>query len=314
MANTTDQMRRLTNSVALAGPIAELTYTEGKTKNNNIPYISAEGLIQCGDDPVYGVRFRIFSKAKKADGTDSKNYEDLRKWCKECVPMTKSKDGCTWAELGGALGMNDYVGKDGKLKEKYQYNISFVNPFTEYKAEMTLEGMIQAVTDEVRGEEETPTGRRRIRLVSADFFGNAVDMRHAIVEAENAEGMEAAGYETGALACYNLFLIPNTPVQKAATGGWGQQRVTEGRSYLEYCLRGAGPIIDEDNEKLYIAPSTFKAMMAERKAHLKEVEDAGYQGGNKSDGGSSGSSSSGGFGVQRKAAPVEDFADDEIPF
>lgn len=307
--NSTDQMRRLANNVALAGPIAELTYEEGKTKKDSIPYISAKGVIQCGEDAVHQVRFSMFSKAKKTDGTDTKNYEDIRKWCKECVPMVKSKEGCTWAELGGSLSMNDYIGKDGKLHENYQYSMSFIKPFQDYRAEMTIEGIIQAMSDEVRGDDEVPTGRRRVRIIGADFFGNAIDMKSAIVEADLVEGMESAGYEPGALAEYYLYLVPHVTSTPKPSGGWGQQRSTDGRSYLEYCLRGAGPVIDEDSNQ-YIAPATFKALMAERKSHLKEIEDAGYLGGQKSESGAGGKT---GFGTQRKAVPVEDFGDD-MPF
>ena len=65
--NTTDQIRQVRNRVHLAGRVAELTVTEGDTKKG-IPYISLEGVIQCGYDAVYDVHFKTFSQAKKANG------------------------------------------------------------------------------------------------------------------------------------------------------------------------------------------------------------------------------------------------------
>lgn len=318
--NNTDQIRRMTNQVVLAGPIAEIIdYKKDKTKDG-IPYISFTATIRCGETPVYDTRFKIFSTAKKKDMAtgeyvDRPNYTRLKDWCDKCVPMTTSTEDATWAEVGGYVGMNDYVNKEGKLVQAPAFNVNWVHTYEEYKAEINFEGMIQGMVAETRGEEEEETGRTRMRIVGTDIFGSAVDMKNIVADEEITELLNENGYESGALATYFISLLPTeNQVAKPKAGGIGQQRTTTARNYLEYRIVGADPIIEEENEKLYIGPGTFKKLMAERTAHLKEIESGGYQGGKSSENNKSSSSKTGGIGKQNKSKPVMDDDDGNIPF
>ena len=90
----TDQIRRLTNSVTLAGYLADIESKQGVDKNG-VDYIRIRGQIQCGEESVMTRSFTSFIKAKKADGTDSENYEKVLDWVKKAVPMTKDHYGET---------------------------------------------------------------------------------------------------------------------------------------------------------------------------------------------------------------------------
>ena len=332
--NNTDQMRRLFNQVILAGPIAEIEdFTEAKTKDG-VDYVSFRGIIRCGDTPVYDTRFRIFSTASRKDPSTGKivdrpNFVKLRDWCRNCVPLTKSTEDATWAELGGFVAMNDYVNNKGMLVQGVQFNINWTNPFTDYKGEINIEGMLQSIQDEVRksnkeDEDGEPTGRKALRIISSDIYGNAVDLRILKATAEIGQLLEDNDYGSGSLATYFITLTP-TENQEAEVkkGGIGKQRTTtQARAYLEYMVEGADPIIEEEDEKNYIPPSVFKNLMSERKSKLKEIEENGYQGGNNggsSAGASSGTKAKAGIGKTNSSAKnkpnvLDEVDDDNMPF
>ena len=142
----TDQIRQLTNKVHLAGALAELEKKTGTDKNGTA-YISLQGAVQCGETPVHTIRFRAYVPAKKSDGTDSKNYPKVVEWANKAVPMTKSKDNCTFVDMVGSLTDNPYVASDGTLVESYQYNITLFSNFTDYAAEIDVEGFVHSIVD-----------------------------------------------------------------------------------------------------------------------------------------------------------------------
>lgn len=317
--SNTDQIRRMTNQVILAGPIAEIIdYKKDKTKDN-IPYISFTGVIRCGDGPVYDTRFKIFSTAKKKDMStgefvDRPNYTKLKDWCDKCVPLTTSTEEATWAEIGGYVAMNDYINKENKLIQAPGFNINWVRTYEDYKADINFEGMIQGMSPETRGENEDETGRTRIRIVGMDIYGQAVDLKNIVADEDISEQLNEAGYESGALATYFISLIPSEVQEvKPKAGGIGKQRTTVGRSYLEYRIIGADPIIEEEDEKLFIPPSSFKKLMSERTVHLKEIENGGYQGGKSGEEKSTSKSAKSGVGKTNKVQAVEE-DDENMPF
>ena len=308
----TDQIRRLTNSVTLAGYLADIESKQGVDKNG-VDYIRIRGTIQCGEDGVMTRNFTSFIKAKKSDGTDSENYEKVNTWLKKAVPMTKDKENATMVKLVGSLTANDYIGSDETLHEGIIPSIQFYNDFDEFACNIDIEGYIKSIADEERGPEDDkkPTGRQRMNLISMDFYHNALDIKNIIIPKEFVDALEDNGYVKGATAKMYISWLPNSKEDaKPKTKGFGQQRVTEGKSYLEMVLTGGDIAYDEDDdEDKIITTQMCKAMLNERATRLKELEDAGYQG-------SKGSSSSpSGFGSKNvgKMSPVVD-DDDEIPF
>ena len=177
----TDQIRRLTNSVTLAGYLADIESKQGVDKNG-VDYIRIRGQIQCGEESVMTRSFTSFIKAKKADGTDSENYEKVLDWVKKAVPMTRDKENATMVKLVGSLSANDYVGSDEQLHEGTVASMQFFNDFEEFACDLDIEGYIKSITDEERGPEDDkkPTGRKRLNLISMDFYHNALDIKNII--------------------------------------------------------------------------------------------------------------------------------------
>lgn len=233
--------------------------------------------------------------------------------------MTEDTESPTWVELGGYISMNDYVNRDGNLIEDVQYNVNWTKPYEDYKAEINLEGMIQGIKEETKSaDDDTPTGRTKIRIISTDQYGNAVDMKRTKADEGISKELEDNDYVANTLATYYITLVPSTPVEVKKTGGIGQQRTTTGRSFLEYMLTGASAIIEEDDEKNYIDPKVFKKLLAERKNHIEEVKEAGYLGGQNDDKKKDSGSTKSGVGKanssSQKADSFEDEDDDNMPF
>ena len=266
----TDQIRQLVNKVHLAGALAELEVREGQTQTG-VPYLSLNGAIQCGESAVSTVRFRSFIKAKKSDGTDSKNYENAKKWVSKAVPMTKDKEKCTFVDMIGSLTDNPYVSRDGTLVEAVQYSTQLISKFDNYAAELDIEGFVHSIVDETRGEEGNPTGRKRMRLITRDIFSNTIDLKNIIIPNELVEPLEENGYEKGCTATFFINLIPTQKEAPVKKGGIGAQRTTEGKNYLEMVLVGADPEIDSDDEKA-LDSKLIKNAMTERKTRLDEIK------------------------------------------
>lgn len=313
----TDQIRQLTNKVRLAGAVAEIEYKEGLTKETNIPYIQINGAIQCGENAVNTVKFKSFIKAQKADGSDSKNYTKVKKWVKECVPMTQNKNNCTFVDLQGSMVANDYVNREGKLIEGFTYNMQLFNDFTEYVCQIDMEGFIHSIIDETVGEEGEATGRKKLRLISRDVYRNTLDIKNIFIPKELVSAVEENEYEVGRTATFFVDLMPNKKEARVQVGGIGKQRITEGRAYLEMVMTGANLPIDEDSDKA-IPAKLIKAAMNERKIHLKEIEDAGFQGSSESSN-MTNSTSRNSVGAKTTPAPAPKKApvvddDDDFPF
>jgi len=314
----TEKIRQLTNKVTLAGALVELKdVREGETKAG-IPYISFNGVIQCGESQVSRLRFKTFVKSKKADGSDSKNFVAVKKWAKNAVPMTENESNPTMVEAIGSLTDHPYVNKEGKLVEATEFSLQFFGDFSEYKADVDMEGFVHSFKDETKGEDETPTGRQRMRLISRDIFGNMLDFKSIVIPEELVDPIADNGYEKGSTAKFFLSLIPNQKVTSNKSGGIGTQRVEGGKPYLEWVLTGAEPVIDSESEQALDA-KLVKAAMVERQSHLNEIQEAGYLG-NKNDNASNSTAS----GAARKSigtvskkvedVVVEDIADDDFPF
>ena len=309
----TEQIRRLINNIHLAGRLGELEIKTGKTKKD-VDYISLRGVIICGEEPVYSMRFRSFAQAKKSDGTDSKAYVNLCNWAKKAVPMTKNPEEFTWVDTRGSIRANDYVNQQGKLVEGYEINLNSFNDFTEYACELDFEGYIAGIKDETKGEDNDPTGRKILYLIGKNTIGNdIIELKNIIVPNEYAEALEENEYETGRTAIFFMTYMPNHK-EEIKSGGIGKQRVTSGTNYLEMVMTGADPVYSEDSDKS-LSTALIKNARQERKTHLKEIEEKGYLGGADGDsdtGSSEETSKSSGVGQTR--GKLETVDDDEIPF
>lgn len=304
-----DKIKQTVNNVVLTGKVAEFEKRTGTVAKTGAPYISVKGVIQFGESKAESRHFEKFvQEYSEKDGKQKENkaYPKVVEWANKVKSIADSSyEEATEVSITGSFANNDYVNSEEKLIEALKIDAAFFNDVEgDYKGTADIEGYIQFINPETKGEDKEETGRLRVTILTTDFFGNVIPVKNIIVPAELKEGFED-GYEVGQTAKVYVDFALNKPEPKPKKkGGLGVQRETEGKSYVEMVLTGADPAIDEDEEGA-LSKESIRIALSERKAALKELEEKGYQGGNKSGKSiSSGSSNS-------KPAPV---ADEEMPF
>jgi len=309
-----DKIKELINEVRLSGKLAEIEVKTGATKEKSIPYVSIKGAIQFGNDKVHTRKFETYVQQEKSKGGENKLYAPTLKWANSAKSIAQvGFDEATCVELQGSLEPNDYINSDDKLIEGQVINSKFFNDFDVDKGftgTADIEGYIQSIVEETKGEDKTETGRLRINLITADFFGNIVPVKSIIVPKELHDDF-INGYEVGQSAIFYVDFIPNKSDPKPKkTGGLGLQRETDGKSYLEMVVTGASPAVDEDDPN-GISKEAIKIALSERKAKLNELVEKGYQGSGKKDV-RNGLNSTGNKTVRKtKPTPI---SDDEMVF
>ena len=284
MANKdSEQLRDFVNKIDVNGTLATMEVREGETENK-VPYISVKGSIQFGETGVETLNFRSFALAQKSDGTDSKAYANLVKWVENAVPMTEDKAKATKGLFRGSFASNDfYTDKDGGAV--VESNIFNVSGFFDYDANFNeqnstnaivdFEGYVKAIADETKGEEKTPTGRKRITLVGLDYRKEAIVLKNVILTEDIAEDFMDL-LPVGSTAKFTLGYYVHKGQTKRPTGGLGKQRVTEGRDYLELVLEGCSDPYEDDKE--VITTKIMKELMNVREAKLARIKEEGENG------------------------------------
>lgn len=306
-----DKVRQMTNKVILAGKVAELEVRKGTTEKK-VPYVSVKGTIQFGEHKAMARNFEKFVQEYSIKEDDShkenKAYPRILEWADNAKSIAKTNfEEATEVSVQGSFATNDYVSKEDKLVEGLKIDAAFFNDLDgEYKGNADIEGYIQSIIPEVKGDDKEETGRLRVTILTNDYFGNIIPVKNIIVPSELREAFED-GYEVGQTAKLFIdFVLHEGEAKPKKTGGIGVQRVTEGASYVEMILTGADPALDEDDENAY-SKEAIRIGLAERKAELDKLVEKGYQGGNNS--GKSISSAS-----ANTSKPKTTVSDDEIPF
>jgi len=309
-----DKIKSLVNEVRLAGKVAEIEVKTGLTDEKKIPYVSIKGAIQFGESKVKTRRFETFAQKEKSGGGENKLYDPTLAFSKKAQSIAKvGYEGATVVEIQGAFSANDYIDSADKLIESQRISGKFFNDcdddLTKFKGTADIEGYIQSINEETVGEDKTETGRLRVSVITADFFGNIIPMKNIIVPKELHDDF-LSGYEIGQSAIFYVDFTPNKAEAKPKkTGGLGVQRETDGKSYLEMILTGASPAVDEDDAN-GVSKEAIKIALAERKASLNELVEKGYQG-KKDVRTGLGSKTSNTPSGKSKPAPA---ADEDMPF
>lgn len=309
MANKdSEQLRDFVNKIDVNGTLATMEVKEGETENK-VPYISVKGSIQFGETGVETLNFRSFALAKKTDGTDSKAYANLANWIEKAVPMTEDKANATKGLFRGSFASNDfYTDRDGG--SVVESNIFNVSGFFDYDANFTeknstnaivdFEGYVKAIADETKGEEKTPTGRKRVTLIGLDYRKEAIVLKNIILTEDIAEDFMDL-LPVGSTAKFTLGYYVHKGQTKKPTGGLGKQRVTEGRDYLELVLEGCSDPYEDDKE--VITPKIMKELMNVREAKLAKIKEEGENGDTTTSSAST-----------KKAKVESPITDEDIPF
>jgi len=320
----------VTNKVVLTGVVTDLELREGQTKGRDgkpsCPYVSLKGEIQFGTHKAQSRRFETFVQKLNSKGTENGLYAPTLQFAK--TVKTVKVDGlqnATFISVQGEFADNPYVAKDGSLREGLKIDAKFFNDVDDFNPTLTMEenlekfgkgqadieGYIQSITEEEKGEDSVPTGRLKMNLITSNFFSNAIPVKGIIVPQELANGLQE-GYDETQTATFFLSFVLNKSEKVVQTGGLGKQRTTDGKSYVELIVTGANPATDEDEEGA-LSTEAIGIALKTRAEGLAEIKEKGYQG--KSSGGSSASRQSG-FTSKPVATTesVSDIDDDDMPF
>lgn len=314
-----DKIKKVVNAVTLIGKIAEFEYKTGVTKEESIPYVSIKGAIQFGDSKVQTKKFERYvqqrSKSKDGkEGKENKLYEKTLTFAKSVNSIASTKEEeATIVEIQGSIASNDYVNDKEELIESLKVDATFFNDVdegVEFKGVLDIEGYIQSIIEETKGEDKVETGRLRVTLVTMDFFGNAIQVKNIIVPTDIKEAFQES-YEVGQTAkLYIDYVVNKAPEKPKKSGGIGTQRTTDGKSYIEMVVTGADPALDEDDEGS-ITKQAVKIALTERKGMLAELKEKGYQGKKGQSISSDNRKSVGSAKGRNKPALVDD---DDLPF
>lgn len=308
-----DKVRQMTNKVVLTGKVTEFEKRTGTVANGDskgAPYVSFKGKIQFGEHKAMERSFeRYVQEYSVKDGKKKENkaYEKTLAWANSVKSVAASNwDEATEVSLTCSFATNDYVNSEDKLVEALNQSVAFINDVDgEYGATADVEGYIQTIAPETKGEDQNETGRLRVTILTNDFFGNIIPVKNIIVPAELREAFED-GYEVGQTAkVFITFELHKGEEKPKKSGGIGIQRTTDGKSYVEMILTGADPAIDEDEEDAY-SKEAVRIGLAERKASLEKLKEKGYQGSKDGEKSISSASTS-----NTKPAPAKD---EDIPF
>lgn len=298
------------NSVTITGRIAEIEVKQDKTKKN-IPYVSIKGAIQFGDSKAQIRRFEAFQQSITTKGKENKLYASTLEFAEKAKSIAQvGNDEATVVSIQGEFQTNDYVNVKEMLVEGLNIKATFFNdvaPDVEFKATADIEGYIQSIEEETKGENQEETGRLKVNLLTTDFSGNIIPIKNLIVPAELKESFES-GYEVGQTATLFIdFVVNKTDEKPVPTGGIGVQRSTGGKSFVEMQITGANPPFEEDDE-FGISEEAIRIALVDRKAQLDEIKAEGYKG---SKGSSQPQANRNGFAGKTKPKSVED---DDMPF
>lgn len=253
------------NQFCLIGKATEFEVKKTKTANGTCA-LNVRGQVAIGDR--VRVRFRKYVPQYTKSGAERKDYQPLLALANEVQTISKvGKENATLMEITGELRTNDYVNPQGQLVEALSNEVAFIhlNPTDPEKAEFTIQGMIQSITDEGDG--------CRVLIYALDFKGDVVPFKF-YVPSELADALRSSYYEQQTAVFHTEYKALAT--EQVETGGIGVQFST-GKTRYDYILSGATAAVDPGMPNS-IDPEVVKEGLARRKAHLAELEERGYQG------------------------------------
>ena len=187
--------------------------------------------------------------------------------------------------LNGSVGINDYLGQDGKAHSILKWNINSANtkvsPDEPLGCSLNFTGFVKKIVPEIRNEEET--GRLNVELLGVDTKG-AVYPVGIIVPEELVEGFTDR-YEAGKTGNFDIDVVMvhvgDKKAKKKAFGKAASTNINTGFDIEERVMRGGEEPIEEpededENGNLidngWLNPEAIKIAIKEREKMLTELE------------------------------------------
>ena len=187
--------------------------------------------------------------------------------------------------LNGSVGINDYLGQDGKAHSILKWNINSANtkvsPDEPLGCSLNFTGFVKKIIPEMRNDEET--GRLNVELLGVDTKG-AVYPVGIIVPEELVEGFTDR-YEAGKTGNFDIDVVMvhvgDKKAKKKAFGKAASTNINTGFDIEERVMCGGNDPIEEpededENGNLidngWLNPEAIKIAIKEREKMLTELE------------------------------------------
>lgn len=260
-------LREAENVVKIEGIVAEVRIEESSFQKDGktVEVIKGDVDIQVKED-VHTVS--VFANKINKEGKESGLFKGIQTMMNEFKSIKDHKEDADKVRIdAGKVGLNEYVGQDGKLKSFPQISANFINRLKptdtfEPKAEFTLEMCVAGVKEEVKNEEET--GRAILKGYVSGYEGRVFPFE-MIVEGENAVNYVTDNYEKGStVTVYGEIVNQVTVTKSEVEVGFGKpQEKIDRKTVREYKVISGTEPIDSDEEKA-LDPKLIKKGLDDR--------------------------------------------------
>jgi len=258
-------------------------YVEGLFAENRMEVVEVDGMqvirgefdVEIREGEV--ITFRVYAKEKKQDGSDNSIFKGLKTVKDEYKSIASHgrEEADRVRITKGKLGLNEYYGQDGQLKQYNQFTTNFVNRVStndtfKPKAEFEVELFVHSVVDEIKNEEET--GRAILKGYVPLYNGSVIPLQF-VVDKEGAEFVKD-NYEPGATVKIYGDIINRVEIKEIEENvAFGKPKKKVTRNIVrELLVTGGTEPYDTDSPKAF-DPKLIKATLTEREIYLENLKN-----------------------------------------
>lgn len=270
MSNLKDTLREAQNTVTIAGVLKAINL-EVKEKDGKRA-IAGTLEIETGENDSQTVRVYV-SELTKA-GTENKAWAGMKTVMETYKSQADYGDEADVVIItGGKIGVNDYKGRDGQMKESVQINANFINrarnaeELAMREAKASVEMFLTSVTNEVNRDGED-TGRAVVKGLVPVYGGKVIPLTF-VVEAGKKADYVTANYERGNTILAHVKLVNSLEIRKVEQEvDFGEPEIKVYKNFKNEMQLTGGKKYEEENPNAYDVELIKKAM-TEREAMLE---------------------------------------------
>ena len=279
-------MKESTNNVFLTGVLVkkDLEEVDCDVKNEQGQVIGKDKairgtlIIRTNDGSENEVKYYSNRLTKK--GTENSIFKGLKTVIDEYKSLEHFPNEADVVKIGsGKIDVNDYINKEGELKNYNEIKANFVNRIEAKDLESTpqvskfeVEGIIEKMTDEII--KDVPTGNKLINLMVIGYEGTLIPVKLTILQPMVAP-FNSAGFYEGSYAKFVGKIVNTTEItEEVEKMGFGEDNVKIAKKTTKRFEVTSGNPMGTPIEK-GITEEEWKQAKAKRQLKLdKKKEDA----------------------------------------
>lgn len=315
--NNVTEIKEGKNEVTLEGLLLEVDSFAGTTGDGR-EYLSTTLTVETGESEQVNVE--QFSMKLTNSGAENPIYKSLQTVVDEYQSVAKvgreeadnvRVEAPTGSFNNGTIGLNDYVGGDGKLRSFPQINATFVNRVDKGSevnphAKFAVEVLVDRIVEEF-DKEENETGRVILHGYIPLYGGKVIPFEFKVNE--DGSGYVQDNYEKNdTVFVYGDIINKSERIVTKIEAAFGADKEEVKYNVLrEFVISGGSEAYDEDDAKTF-SPEAFAKALTEREVYLEGLITKHEQ---KEKGGTA--KAKGGFDTNKKKTK-RDIKDTDLPF